>query len=194
MRVWMARLTLAALSVVGVVGLLGAAPPQAIKARFYSGLVIVNGASVPDGLQVFAQVGSWKSVSVGVSAGGYANLQVAPDETHAGQQVTFFLSNGFNVVKAQETDRVEASTFPAFELKQLDLHFSALPAPPPTPTPTPTPTPSPTPTITPTPTPLLPIPGDPSVRSASRAVLVAGLAVFVLGLGLVMLARRRQTA
>jgi hypothetical protein len=185
--------TLALASLTALVWLMGAAPQQAIKSRFYHGSVTAGGASVPAGLQVFARVGDWKSGSVQVVASAYQNLQVSPtDEKYVGGQVTFYLTNGFSEVKAQETDRIEASTFPSFELKQLDLHFTALPAPPPTPTPTATPTPTPTPTITPTPTPLLPIPGDPSVSRASQVVLLAGLAVFAVGLGLVMIARRRR--
>ena len=201
MRVWIVRGVLAALALTGLVWLLGAGPEQAFPPApvIYQGLALVNGAPAPAGLEVFARVLDYQSnkaqpekqapLPVLVKSGAYNLLTVGPGEQYANQQITFYLTNGFAEVKATETEIFQASGFP--QIKQLDLHFSALPAPPPTPTPTPTPTPLPAPTVTPTPTPLLPIPGDPSVRSASHIVLVAGVAVFALGLGLVMLARRR---
>ncbi len=191
MRVWTARATVAAMALTGLVWLLGAAPQQGIPPApvIYQGLALVAGAPAPAGLQVFARVGDWQSPKRPVESGSYNLLIVGPGEAYANQQIAFYLTNGFAEVKATEAETFRVSGFP--EIKQLDLHFSALPAPPPTPTPTPTPTPSPTPTVTPTPTPLLPVPGDPLVRSASQVVMLIGLAVFALGLGLVMVARRR---
>ena len=111
-----------------------------------------DGAAVPDGLQIFAMVGDYKSEPVDVENGRYRDLTVAPESSDFfNKDIIFVLWD----VEADETATFTRVGFPAF--RTLNLTFPRLPDPTPTPTvfttPTATPTHTPVPTATPSPTP-----------------------------------------
>ena len=119
---------------------------------FYEGTAKTSdGASVPDGLQIFAIVGNYQSEPVDVENGRYKNLTVGPESSDFfNKDIIFVLWD----VEADETATFTRVGFPTF--RTLNLTFPRLPDPTPTPTvvttPTATPTQTPVPTATPTPT------------------------------------------
>ena len=107
-----------------------------------------DGASVPDGLQIFAMVGDYKSEPIDVENGRYRDLVVGPPSSDFfNKDIIFVLWD----VEADETATFTRVGFPAF--RKLNLTFPRLPDPTPTPTvvttPTATPTQTPVPTATP---------------------------------------------
>ena len=126
----------------------------------YSGLIVVAGATVPEGAVLVARVGLYQSLPAVIEGEKYRNLVVDPDDLSVvGQPVEFFL----NGAKSRTSDVYRSGTFN----RDFDLVFLEVPTPtaiplPPTATPTPVPptvTPSPTPVpATATPVPLIPTP------------------------------------
>jgi hypothetical protein len=153
----------------------------------FSGDVSVEGRADVSGLELFAKVDDYTSRRVTVKSGKYVALQVTPPSDHAGREIRFYLAHvgGTDAVEAMETAEYRVPTFSDFTRKQ-NLFFSKLPLPPPTPTP------SPTPTMTPTPTPVLPIPGEPAVRTVSMWVLVVGVLGVIGGIATIRLASSRR--
>ena len=113
--------------------------PSEARPAVYSGHVIIQGGSVPDGAQLVARLGAYESFVVTVENEEFRNLVVDPDDVRLiGQPIEFFL----NGVKADITDNYESGKFE----RELVLIFTAFP----TLTPTQTPVP-PTATNTPVP-------------------------------------------
>ncbi len=139
-----------------------------------------DGSAVPDGFQIVAEVGDYRSEPVEVKDGQYRDLTVAPSSSrYFNRTIKFVIWD----VEAEKTDVFKRVGFPAF--KTLHLTFPRLPDPTPTataittPTPTPTatpvPTPTPLPTATPVPTPT-PVPTATPVK-AEPMVFASGLVV-----------------
>ena len=130
-----------------------------------------DGAAVPDGLQIFAMVGDYKSESVDVENGRYRHLVVAPESSDFfNKDIIFVLWD----VEADQTDtftRVSAGTFAEF--RKLNLTFPRLPDPTPTPTVLTTPTATPTHTPVPTATPVY----TPTPSAAEPMTFVSGFVV-----------------
>ena len=127
--------------------------PSEARPAVYSGHVIIQGGSVPDGAQLVARLGAYESFAVTVENEEFRNLVVDPDDVNViGQPIEFFLDG----VKADITDNYESGKFE----RELVLIYTAFPTPTPTQTPVPptatsTRTPFP-PTATPTQTPVPP--------------------------------------
>ncbi len=127
--------------------------PSEARPAVYSGHVIIQGGSVPDGAQLVARLGAYESFAVTVENEEFRNLVVDPDDVNLiGQPIEFFLDG----VKADITDNYESGKFE----RELVLIYTAFPTPTPTQTPVPptatsTRTPFP-PTATPTQTPVPP--------------------------------------
>ena len=104
-----------------------------------------DGSPVPDGLQIVAVIGDYRSEPVEVVNGRYRDLTVAPSSSRSfNRPIKFVLWD----VEAEQTEEFKRVGFPTF--KTLDLTFPRLPDP--TLTPTAVTTPTPTPTVTPVPT------------------------------------------
>jgi hypothetical protein len=191
--------------------IMGAGQPQALPEypNVFSGSVTIAGEPAPDGVEIFARVGSSYQSNVArpgfeaherpivlTEGGRYENLKVQPTGTNnIGRSITFFATYGNGEVQAAETLNFQPGPF--FE-NNHDLTFAALPpgAAEPTPVSTTeatTPTPAePTPPPSPSPTPVLPIPGDPNIPRISQLVLVLGAAAIIAGGAMLMLIRRRK--
>ena len=88
-----------------------------------------DGAAVPDGLQIFAMVGDYKTEPVDVENGRYRDLIVGPESSdYFNKDIIFVLWD----VEADETATFTRVGFPAF--RTLNLTFPRLPDPTPTPT------------------------------------------------------------
>ena len=114
----------------------GAPPPFPF---IYKGTAeTVDGAAVPDGLQIFAVIDDYRSEPVDVMDGKYRDLTVSP-RTHDyfNMPIKFVLWD----VEALETEDFKRVGFPQFNT--LNLTFPMLPVPTPAPTAVTTPTPVP---------------------------------------------------
>ncbi len=154
-------------------------PPQPFGFDAFAGRVSVQNNSPPLGMRLFACIddcSTYKSAVVGIKEGGlYSQLVVEPTERAlVGHTISFFLANEFGNIQAVETVDFVGAT----DNFTLDLYFKKA-----------VPVPTPTPTITPTAS--LPVPGDLTVTSIPRFALVVGAIAVVIGLGMVMAARRR---
>lgn len=160
-------------------------PPQPFFQDFYSGTVTLQDRPAPAGTQLIACVADcatgFQSEPVELGVGGvYKNLEANPtDEALIGRTVSFYLANPYGKIKATET-RIFVGVF---DFYSVDLTFNQ-----PLAVPTPTPTVTPTPTIVPTPS--LPVPGDPSLVAIPGLLLVMGAGAVVVGIGLILMARR----
>ena len=133
-----------------------------------------DGAAVPNGLQIFAMVGDYRSEPVDVVNGWYKYLIVGPESSDFfNKDIIFVLWD----VEAEETDTFTRVGFVDF--RNLNLTFPRLPDPTPTPTvvttPTATPTQTPVPTATPTSTPT-PV-ATPTPVTAEPMTFVSGFVV-----------------
>lgn len=101
------------------------APPQPFYADFYSGTITVQEKWPMSGIKMFACVldcDRFKTdkIDIQMDAGLYEGLKIDPtDKRLLYQEVTFYLDNGFGVVKANETSLMEG----AFIRKVVDLTF-----------------------------------------------------------------------
>ena len=136
----------------------------------YYGTATVDSLPVPDGLSIYAEVGTYQSEPVQVSNGSYASLNVNPvGGIFNNQTIRFFLDG----VAAIETDTYRPSGVPVIK-SDFNLHFAQLPEP--------TPTPSPVPTDTPTPAPIPPTPiATPTPTVAEPMTFAAGLVIVTGG-------------
>ena len=154
-------------------------PPQPFGPDAFSGRVVVQSSSPPLGMRLFACIDGcsvYKSEVVGIKEGGvYSRLVVSPtDRSLVGHSIRFYLANDFGRIQALETVDFAAAT----DNFTLDLNFSdAIPVP------------TPLPTVTPTAS--LPVPGDVTVTAIPRMALIVGAIAVVLGMGILMAARRR---
>ncbi len=154
-------------------------PPQPFGPDAFSGRVVVQSSSPPLGMRLFACIDDcsiYKSEVVGIKEGGaYSRLVVNPtDRSLVGHSIHFYLDNDFGRIQALETVDFAAAT----DNFTLDLNFSdAIPVP------------TPLPTVTPTAS--LPVPGDVTVTAIPRMALIVGAIAVVLGMGILMAARRR---
>ena len=154
-------------------------PPQPFGPDAFSGRVVVQSNSPPLGMRLFACIDDcliYKSEVVGIKEGGaYSGLVVNPtDRSLVGHSIHFYLANGFGRIQALETVDFAAAT----DNFTLDLNFfDAIPVP------------TPLPTVTPTAS--LPAPGDVTVTAIPRMALIVGAIAVVLGMGILMAARRR---
>jgi hypothetical protein len=154
-------------------------PPQPFGPDAFSGRVVVQSSSPPLGMRLFACIDDcliYKSQVVEIKEGGaYSRLIVDPtDRSLVGHSIHFYLANDFGRIQALETVDFAAAT----DNFTLDLNFSdAIPVP------------TPLPTVTPTAS--LPVPGDVAVTAIPRMALIVGAIAVVLGMGILMAARRR---
>ena len=154
-------------------------PPQPFGPDAFSGRVAVQSSSPPLGMKLFACIDDcliYKSEVVGIKEGGaYSRLVVNPtDRSLVGHSIHFYLANDFGRIQALETVDFAAAT----DNFTLDLNFfDAIPVP------------TPLPTVTPTAS--LPVPGDVAVTAIPRMALIVGAIAVVLGMGILMAARRR---
>ena len=154
-------------------------PPQPFGPDAFSGRVVVQSSSPPLGMRLFACIDDcliYKSEVVEIKEGGaYSRLVVNPtDRSLVGHSIHFYLANDFGRIQALETVDFAAAT----DNFTLDLNFSdAIPVP------------TPLPTVTPTAS--LPVPGDVAVTAIPRMALIVGAIAVVLGMGILMAARRR---
>ena len=154
-------------------------PPQPFGPDAFSGRVVVQSSSPPLGMTLFACIDDcliYKSEVVGIKEGGaYSGLVVNPtDRSLVGHSIHFYLANDFGRIQALETVDFAAAT----DNFTLDLNFfDAIPVP------------TPLPTVTPTAS--LPVPGDVAVTAIPRMALIVGAIAVVLGMGILMAARRR---
>ena len=154
-------------------------PPQPFGPDAFSGRVVVQSSSPPLGMTLFACIDDcliYKSEVVGIKEGGaYSRLIVNPtDRSLVGHSIHFYLANDFGRIQALETVDFAAAT----DNFTLDLNFfDAIPVP------------TPLPTVTPTAS--LPVPGDLTVTAIPRMALIVGAIAVVLGMGILMAARRR---
>ena len=154
-------------------------PPQPFGPDAFSGRVVVQSSSPPLGMTLFACIDDcliYKSEVVGIKEGGaYSGLVVYPtDRSLVGHSIHFYLANDFGRIQALETVDFAAAT----DNFTLDLNFfDAIPVP------------TPLPTVTPTAS--LPVPGDVTVTAIPRMALIVGAIAVVLGMGILMTARRR---
>ena len=154
-------------------------PPQPFGPDAFSGRVVVQSSSPPLGMRLFACIDDcliYKSEVVEIKEGGaYSRLVVNPtDRSLVGHSIHFYRANDFGRSQALETVDFAAAT----DNFTLDLNFSdAIPVP------------TPLPTVTPTAS--LPVPGDVAVTAIPRMALVVGAIAVVLGMGILMAARRR---
>ena len=154
-------------------------PPQPFGPDAFTGRVSVLNNPPPSGMRLFACIddcSTYKSVVVGIKDGGaYSQLVVEPsDRALVGHTISFFLANEFGNIQAAETVDFLGAT----DIFTLDLHFKD-----------PVPVPTPTPSITPTAS--LPVPGDLTVTAIPRFSLIVGAIAVVIGIGILMAARRR---
>ncbi|MEE3005957.1 MAG: hypothetical protein VX638_10970 [Chloroflexota bacterium] len=154
-------------------------PPQPFGPDVFTGRVSVLNDPPPLGMLLFACIddcSTYKSAVVGIKEeGAYSQLVVGPtDRALLGHTISFFLANEFGNIQAAETvDFVGATDY-----FTLDLHFEDS-----------VPVPTPTPSITPTAS--LPVPGDLTVTAMPRFALIVGAIAVVIGIGILMAARRR---
>jgi len=154
-------------------------PPQPFGPDAFSGRVVVQSSSPPVGMLLFACIDDcliYKSEVVGIKEGGaYSRLIVNPtDRSLVGHSIHFYLANDFGRIQASETVDFTAAT----DNFTLHLNFSDR-----------IPGPTPLPTVTPTAS--LPVPGDVAVTAIPRMALIVGAIAVVLGMGILMAARRR---
>ena len=167
-----------------MLGILGASPhqekpPQPFGPDAFAGRVNVQSSPPPLGMQLFACVddcSTYKSAVVGIKEdGSYSQLMIDPvDRSLVGHTIRFYLANEFGRIEAAETVDFAGAT----DNFTQDLNFKdAIPVP------------TPTPTITPTAS--LPVPGDLTVTAIPRVALIIGAIFVVVGMGIIMAARRR---
>ena len=154
-------------------------PPQPFGPDAFSGRAVVQSGSPPLGMKLFACIDDcliYKSEVVGIKEGGaYSRLVVNPtDRSLVGHSIHFYLANDFGRIQALETVDFAGAT----DNFTLDLKFSDT-----------IPVPTPLPTVTPTAS--LPVPGDVTVTAIPRMALIVGAIAVVLGMGILMAARRR---
>ena len=193
--------------------IMGVGQPQALPdiPNVFSGSVTIAGEPAPDGVEIFARLGSYQSNvprpgfeanerSIVLTEGGrYESLKVQPPgSNNVGRTISFYATYGSGDVQAEET--ISFRPGPIF-VSNYDLTFTELPPGEPQPTPggtteaataEPEPTSAePTPPPSPSPTPVLPIPGDPNIPRISQLALVLGAAAIIAG-GAALLALRRR--
>ena len=154
-------------------------PPQPFGPDAFSGRAVVRSGSSPLGMKLFACIDDcliYKSEVVGIKEGGaYSRLVVNPtDRSLVGHSIHFYLANDFGRIQALETVDFAGAT----DNFTLDLNFSDT-----------IPVPTPLPTVTPTAS--LPVAGDVTVTAIPRMALIVGAIAVVLGMGILMAARRR---
>jgi len=154
-------------------------PPQPFGPDAFSGRAVVQSGSPPLGMKLFACIDDcliYKSEVVGIKEGGaYSRLVVNPtDRSLVGHSIHFYLANDFGRIQALETVDFAGAT----DNFTLDLNFSDT-----------IPVPTPLPTVTPTAS--LPVAGDVTVTAIPRMALIVGAIAVVLGMGILMAARRR---
>ena len=154
-------------------------PPQPFGPDAFSGRAVVQSGSPPLGMKLFACIDDcliYKSEVVGIKKeGSYSRLVVNPtDRSLVGHSIHFYLANDFGRIQALETVDFAGAT----DNFALDLNFSDT-----------IPVPTPLPTVTPTAS--LPVPGDVTVTAIPRMALIVGAIAVVLGMGILMAARRR---
>ena len=154
-------------------------PPQPFGPDAFSGRAVVQNGSPPLGLMLFACIDDcliYKSEVVWIKEeGAYSRLVVNPtDRSLVGHSIHFYLANDFGRIQALETVDFAGAT----DNFTLDLNFSDT-----------IPVPTPLPTVTPTAS--LPVPGDVTVTAIPRMALIVGAIAVVLGMGILMAARRR---
>ena len=154
-------------------------PPQPFGPDAFSGRAVVQSGAPPLGMKLFACIDDcliYKSEVVGIKEGGaYSRLVVNPtDRSLVGHSIHFYLANDFGRIQALETVDFAGAT----DNFTLDLNFSDT-----------IPVPTPLPTVTPTAS--LPVPGDVTVTAIPRMALIVGAIAVVLGMGILMAARRR---
>ena len=154
-------------------------PPQPFGPDAFSGRAVVQSGSPPLGIKLFACIDDcliYKSEVVGIKEGGaYSRLVVNPtDRSLVGHSIHFYLANDFGRIQALETVDFAGAT----DNFTLDLNFSDT-----------IPVPTPLPTVTPTAS--LPVAGDVTVTAIPRMALIVGAIAVVLGMGILMAARRR---
>ena len=176
-------------------------PPQPFFQDFFSGTVLLEGSSPPEGTLLIACIDDcedgFESSAYPLKAdGSFAQLEVKPlNEELVGHIITFYLENEFGRIRALES----RPYIGVFDFYTQDLTFvdpmppmPTMPTMPPMPTmASPGPTPLPEPTPRPTPIALLPVAGDPSVARLPKIALMAGGAAVVTGAGLLVVARRK---
>ncbi len=161
-------------------------PPQPFFQDFFSGTVLLQGSTPPEGTLLIACIDDCDTVfqSAGFSLkadGSFDQLEVNPlSEALVGHTIYFYLVNEHGRVRAEESKPYIG----VFDFYVQDLTFVE-PLPVPEPDPTPEPTPRPTPTAS------LPVAGDPSVAQVPKLALIAGAAAVVAGAGLLLAARRK---
>ena len=207
MRRFPAIIFVSAVLLFGALAVLGAGPyqaerpPQPFFQDFFSGTVLLEGSSPPEGTLLIACIDDcedgFESSAYPLKAdGSFAQLEVKPlDEELVGHIITFYLENEFGRIRALES----RPYIGVFDFYVQDLTFvNPMPTPEPTPVPEPTRLPGPTPlpeppepTPRPTPIALLPVAGDPSVARLPKIALMAGGAAVVPGAGLLVVARRK---
>ena len=154
-------------------------PPQPFGPDAFSGRAVVQSGAAPLGMKLFACIDDcliYKSEVVGIKEGGaYSRLVVNPtDRSLVGHSIHFYLANDFGRIQALETVDFAGAT----DNFTLDLNFSDT-----------IPVPTPLPTVTPTAS--LPVAGDGTVTAIPRMALIVGAIAVVLGMGILMAARRR---
>ena len=154
-------------------------PPQPFGPDAFSGRAVVQNGFPPLGMKLFACIDDcfiYKSEVVGIKEGGaYSRLVVNPtDRSLVGHSIHFYLANDFGRIQALETVDFAGAT----DNFALDLNFSDT-----------IPVPTPLPTVTPTAS--LPVAGDVTVTAIPRMALIVGAIAVVLGMGILMAARRR---
>ena len=161
-------------------------PPQPFFQDFFSGRVLLQGSTPPEGTLLIACIDDcdtvFQSASYGLKAdGSFDQLEVNPsNEALIGHTIYFYLVNEHGRVRAEES----RPYIGVFDFYVQDLTFLE-PLPVPDPDPTPEPTPKPTPTAS------LPVAGDPAVAQVPKLALIAGGAAVVAGAGLLLAARRK---
>ena len=154
-------------------------PPQPFGPDAFSGRAVVQSGSPPLGMKLFACIDDcliYKSEVVGIKErGAYSRLVVNPiDRSLVGHSIHFYLANDLGRIQALETVDFAGAT----DNFTLDLNFSDT-----------IPVPTPLPTVTPTAS--LPVAGDVTVTAIPRMALIVGAIAVVLGMGILMAARRR---
>ena len=196
-----AVLLFAAFAVLGAGPYQAERPPQPFFQDFFSGTVLLEGSSPPEGTLLIACIDDcehgFESPAYPLKAdGSFTQLEVKPlNEELVGHPITFYLENEFGRIQALES----RPYIGVFDFYVQDLTFvNPMPTPEPTPVPEPTRLPGPTPlpeppepTPRPTPIALLPVAGDPSVAQLPKIALMAGGAAVVTGAGLLVVARRK---
>ncbi len=161
-------------------------PPRPFFQDFFSGRVLLQGSTPPEGTLLIACIDDcgtvFQSASYSLKAdGSFDQLEVNPSsEALIGHTIYFYLVNEHGRVRAEES----RPYIGVFDFYVQDLTFVE-PLPAPEPDPTPEPTPRPTPTTS------LPVAGDPSVALLPKWALLAGGVAVVAGAGLLLAARRK---